>query len=62
MGDRRHLFATLLDAHHQYRSLSEAKQEKFKLHMTLNGISSQLLAKDALVLVLAYDLGQLAED
>lgn len=61
VGDGRHVMATLLDAHHQYRTLSAEKQEQFKLHMTLNDISAQLLAKDALVLVLAYELGQLSE-
>ena len=29
VGDGRHVFATLIDAHHQFRSLSETKQEKF---------------------------------
>ncbi|KAL7553951.1 hypothetical protein ACHAWF_017877 [Thalassiosira exigua] len=60
VGDARHAMATLLDAHHQYKALPEAKQERFRLHMTLNDISAQLLAKDALVLVLAYEIGQSA--
>ena len=38
VGDGRHAFATLLDAHSQYQSLSEEKQDKFRLHMTLNDI------------------------
>ena len=38
VGDGRHAFATLLDAHSQYRSLSQTKQEKFRLHMTMNDI------------------------
>ena len=38
VGDGRHAMATLLDAHCQYMSLSDAKQDKFKLHMTLNDI------------------------
>jgi len=61
VGDGRHAFATQLDANHQYQSLSETKQDKFRLHMTLNDISAQLLAKDALVLVLSYELGRAAD-
>ena len=61
VGDGRHVFATLLDAHQQYQSLSESKQEKFCLHMMLNDISVQLLAKDALVLVLSHELGATAD-
>lgn len=38
VGDGRHAFATLFDANHQYQSLSETKQDKFRLHMTLNDI------------------------
>ena len=38
VGDGRHVFATLLDANHLYQSLSEAKQMKFHLHLTLNDI------------------------
>jgi hypothetical protein len=38
VGDGRHAYLTLLDAQHQYKSLSEEKQEKFRLHLTLNDI------------------------
>jgi hypothetical protein len=38
VGDGRHVFATLLDAQNQYKSLSDEKREKFRLHMTLNDI------------------------
>ena len=38
VGDGRHAFVTLLDAHSQYQSLREVKQDKFRLHMTLNDI------------------------
>lgn len=62
VGDGRHVMATLLDAHHQYRSLPPSQQEKFRLHMTLNDISGQLLAKDVLVLALAHEVGKLADD
>jgi hypothetical protein len=40
VGDGRHCMASLLDAYYQYMSLSNVKQEKFKLHMTLNDIRS----------------------
>ena len=45
--------SSLLDAHHQYLTLHPSRQEKFWLHMILNDISAQLLAKDALVLLLS---------
>eukprot|EP00956_Cyclotella_meneghiniana_P011508 scaffold16164_cov23-Cyclotella_meneghiniana.AAC.1 len=62
VGDARHVMATMFDAHHQYLTLPSSKQAKFRLHMTLNDISAQLLAKDALVLVLAHEMGRLAKD
>ena len=62
VGDARHVMASLFDAHHQYLTLPSPKQDKFRLHMTLNDISAQLLAKDVLVLVLSHEMGRLAED
>lgn len=62
VGDGRHAMATLIDAHNQYRSLSPEQQQRFRMHLTLNDISGQLLAKDALVLALAYEVGRLADD
>lgn len=46
VGDARHVMATLLDAHHQYLTLPSRKKEKFRLHLTLNDINSQAIAKD----------------
>ena len=43
VGDGRHAFATLLDANHQYQSLSDMKQDKFRLHMTLNDIRCKIM-------------------
>eukprot|EP00578_Thalassiosira_sp_NH16_P030003 CAMPEP_0181080430 /NCGR_PEP_ID=MMETSP1071-20121207/2563_1 /TAXON_ID=35127 /ORGANISM="Thalassiosira sp., Strain NH16" /LENGTH=1044 /DNA_ID=CAMNT_0023161907 /DNA_START=65 /DNA_END=3199 /DNA_ORIENTATION=- len=62
VGDGRHVFATLLDAHYQYTSLPSHQQEKFNIHITMNDISAQLLAKDILVFVLAHEMGRLASD
>ncbi len=53
VGDGRHVFATILDAHYR----NEKKDAAMKLHVAMNDINATLLLKDVVVLVLMHRIG-----
>jgi tetratricopeptide (TPR) repeat protein len=62
VGDGRHVLATILDAHHQYQQMDEEKKGLLKVHLTLNDINAQVMAKNVLVLVILERLGEIAPE
>lgn len=57
VGDARHVFATILDAHKQLRELSQQKRTYFRIHLTMNDVLPAVIARDLLIFMTLSKLG-----